>query len=91
METKKFLDQLDRLTFVSHENKTLQTNEGFEVSYNLELMGGVMTNYPIQFIFRIRKGDVYIATWGCSSNEDNALATSWWLKKCYALDQMWYE
>lgn len=89
--TQDFLDQLDRLTFVSEEGNTLQTTQGFQVSYTLELMSGVMGNYPIQFIFRVRKGDVYIMTWGCSSNDDNELATHWWAMKCYAISDREYE
>lgn len=89
--TKDFLNQLDKLTFVKHEDKTLHTAEGFQISYTIELMGNVMTDYPIQFVFRVRKGDVYIMTWGCSSNEDNKLATHWWLKKCYTISDKEYE
>ena len=89
--TQDFLDQLDRLTFVSEEGKTLHTAQGFQISYSLELMSGAITNYPIQFLFRVRKGDVYIMSWGCSSNEDNKLATHWWLKKCYAISDREYE
>ena len=90
-DTQDFLDQLDRLTFVSEEGKTLHTAQGFQISYSLELMGGTITNYPIQFLFRVRKGDVYIMSWGCSSNEDNKLATHWWLKKCYEISDREYE
>jgi hypothetical protein len=89
--TQDFLNQLDKLTFVSEESKTLHTAEGFQISYTIELMGNVMTDYPIQFLFRVRKGDVYIMTWGCSSNDDNKLATHWWLKKCYAISDREYE
>ena len=91
MNTQDFLNQLDKLTFVSEEGKTLHTAQGFQISYSLELMSGAMTNYPIQFIFRVRKGDVYVMTWGCSSNEDNKLATHWWLKKAYAINDLEYE
>ena len=89
--TQDFLNQLDKLTFVSEEGKTLHTAQGFQISYSLELMSGVMTNYPIQFIFRVRKDDVYVMTWGCSSNEDNKLATHWWLKKAYAISDLEYQ
>lgn len=89
--TQDFLDQLDRLTFVSEENKTLHTKQGFQISYSLEFMGNVMIDYPIQFLFRVRKDDAYIMTWGCSSNEDNKLATHWWLKKCYAISDLEHE
>ena len=90
--TQDFLDKLDRLTFVAEEGKTLHTAEGFDISYSVELMGiGAMGNYPIQFLFRVRKGDAYIMTWGCSSNDDNKLATQWWLKKCYAISDKEYE
>jgi hypothetical protein len=91
MNTQDFLNQLDKLTFVSNEGKTLHTAQGFQVSYTIELMGAPMTNYPIQFLFRVRKDDVYIMTWGCSSNEDNKLATEWWLKKCYMISDLEYE
>lgn len=90
--TQDFLDKLDRLTFVAEEGKTLHTAEGFDISYSVELMSsGAMGNYPIQFLFRVRKGDTYIMTWGCSSNDDNKLATQWWLKKCYAISDLKYQ
>jgi hypothetical protein len=86
--TQDFLNQLDKLTFVSNEGKTLHTAEGFQISYSIELMSVVAGNYPIQFLFRVRKDDAYIMTWGCSSNEDNKLAVHWWLKKCYAISDL---
>jgi len=89
--TQDFLNQLDKLTFVSEEDKTLHTAEGFQISYTIELMGDVMIDYPIKFLFRVRKNDVYIMTWGCSSNDDNKLATHWWLKKCYAISDREYK
>jgi len=89
--TQDFLNQLDRLTFVSEDHKTLHTAEGFQISYSLELMSVVAGNYPIQFLFRVRKDDAYIMTWGCSSNEDNKLAVHWWLKKWYSISDREYE
>ena len=89
--TQDFLNKLDKLTFVSEEGKTLHTAEGYQISYSLELMGSSFGNYPIQFIFRVRKGDVYIETWGCSSNDDNKLAVHWWLNKAYAISDLEYE
>jgi hypothetical protein len=90
--TQDFLDQLDKLTFVSNEGKTLHTAQGFDISHSLELMSsGAMHDYPIQFLFRVRKDNVYIMTWGCSSNDDNKLATQWWLKKCYAISDLEYQ
>jgi hypothetical protein len=53
-------------------------------------MGGALSMYPIQFIIRVRKNDTHVMTWGCSSNEDNAIVGSWWLKKVYAMDDMEY-
>jgi len=91
MNTQNFLDALDKLTFVKYENKTLQTTQGFQISYTLELMSGTMNNYPIQFLFRVRKDDVHVMSWGCSSNEDNKLATHWWLRKCYAISDLEHE
>lgn len=90
--TQNFLDKLDRLTFVAEESKTLHTAQGFQISFTLELMSsGALHDYPIQFLFRVRKDDVYIMTWGCSSNDDNKLATQWWLKKCYAISDLNYQ
>ena len=89
--TQDFLNKLDKLTFIKHENKTLHTAQGFEISHTIELIGNPNTDYPIQFLFRIRKDDVHVARWGCSSNEDNKLAVHWWLQKYYAISDMEYE
>jgi hypothetical protein len=36
--TQDFLDQLDKLTFVSEEGKTLHTAQGFQVSYSIDFI-----------------------------------------------------
>ena len=91
METKDFLDALDKLTFVKYEDKTLHTAEGFEISYELELMGGALSKYPIQFTFRVRKDGTHVQSWGCSDNEDNIIANIWWQKKESAMRQLEYD
>jgi hypothetical protein len=88
LNTQNFLDALDNLTFVKYEDKTLHTAEGFKISYELELMGGAMSKYPIQFTFRVRKGKLYVRGWGCGDNEDNILANIWWQKKVYAMQEL---
>ena len=79
-EMQQFLDKLDKLTFVSIDGKTLHTSEGFEISYTLK-MNDHFPNYPIQLLLRICSDDVYITSWGCTSNEDNLIATRWWMDK----------
>ena len=91
MNTQNFLDGLDKLTFVKYEDKTLHTAEGFEISYSLELMGGALSKYPIQFIFRVRKDGMYVQSWGCSDNEDNIIANIWWQRKESAMHQLEYD
>ena len=80
-ETQQFLEGLDKLTFVKAKNKTLYTKEGYEISYELELMGGTMLSMPIQFQFRVWKDKEHVMTWGCSSNEDVLLSVRWWQRK----------
>ena len=90
MNTKEFIAGLDKLNFVQFKDRTLLTTSGFEITYETQLMGGALSMYPIQFILRVRKNDTHIMNWGCSSNEDNAIAASWWQKKVYAMDDMEY-
>jgi hypothetical protein len=40
-EMQEFLDNLDKLTFVSIDGNTLHTSEGFEISYNLKMMSNI--------------------------------------------------
>lgn len=82
METvQDFINQLNKLTYIKYEDKTLHTEEGFEIYYEIKLMGGRMSKYPLQFIFRVRKENVHITSWGCGSNDDNILANCWWQSK----------
>ena len=78
---QQFLDKLDKLTFVSTDGKTLHTSEGFEISYNLKMMMSHPSDYPIQLLLRVCSDGVYITSWGCTSNEDNLIATKWWMDK----------
>ena len=87
---QEFLDNLDKLTFVSIDGNTLHTSEGFEISYNLKMMSN-MSNYPIQLILRICSDGVYITSWGCTSNESNLIATKWWAKKSSDIHKKMYE
>lgn len=77
--TQDFLNKLNKLTFTKFTDKVLHSMEGFEVSYSIEMTS--MNSIPLQMILRIRKDDVYVTSWGCSSNEDNELVCSWWQKK----------
>ena len=79
--TQDFLNKLDKLTFIKYENKTLHTAQGFEISYSLQLMEVSMPNMPIQFLFRVKKDNAHVVTWGCDSNESVALSVKWWQKK----------
>jgi len=80
METiQDFLNKLNKLSFTNYEDKTLHTEEGFEISYDIEMTS--MVKLPLQFIFRIRKDNVYVMSWGCSSNDDNSIACNWWQRK----------
>jgi hypothetical protein len=91
MNTQNFLDALDKLTFVKYGDKTLHTAEGFEISYEIELNGGAISKYPLQFIFRIRKDNTHVQSWGCSDNDDNIIANIWWQKKESAMHQLEYD
>lgn len=86
-----FLNKLDSLTYVREENNILYTEEGFEVYYEIELMGGRLSKYPLQFIFRVRKDNTHVISWGCSSNEDNIDANCWWQAKVSNIRQIEYD
>ena len=79
--TQDFLKGLDKLTFVEHKDKVLYTKEGFDISYELVLMDSLIDSMPIQFQVRVRKDDVHVITWGCSSNDDVILCVKWWQSK----------
>lgn len=89
--TQDFLDKLDKLTYINCEGKTLHTAEGFDVSYEIELMGGKLSKYPLQFIFRVRKNNTHVLSWGCSSNDDNILANCWWQSKVSKVHDLLYD
>lgn len=86
--TQGFLNGLDNLTFTKMVDKTLYTIEGFEVSHSIEMLS--TKHLPLQIVLRIRKDNVYVTSWGCSSNEDNALVSFWWLKKYGKLNDIEY-
>lgn len=86
-----FLNKLDSLTYVREENDILYTEEGFEVYYEIELMGGRLSKYPLQFIFRVRKDNTHVISWGCGSNEDNIDANCWWQAKVSKIRQIEYD
>lgn len=90
MNTQDFINKLDKLRFVEYKDKTLRSIGGFEITHELELMGGALSMYPIQFRFRVKKNDTHIMSWGCSSNEENAIAGAWWQKKLYAMQDIEY-
>lgn len=79
--TQDFLDHLNKLTFVKYEDKTFYTAEGYEIRYELQLMGLWMPDSPIQFQFRIIKDNIHIKTFGCVSNESVLSAVKWWENK----------
>lgn len=80
METiQDFLNKLDKLSFTSYGDKTLHTAEEFDISYNIEITS--MKSLPLQLIFRVRKENVYVTSWGCRNNEDNTIACNWWQRK----------
>jgi hypothetical protein len=78
MKTQKFIDELNKMTFIKKEGNTFYTSEGFEVSYELVILDGLIRkNYPIQFQFYVRKDGVLITHLGCEDNKANAIASTW--------------
>jgi len=90
MNTENFIAGLNKLNFVEYKDGVLRTASGFEITYEIKLMGGISPMYPIQFLFRVRKNDTHVMTWGCSTNEENIMSVTWWLTKTYAMDDMEY-
>jgi hypothetical protein len=91
MELQDFLNKLEELTYTKYEDKILYTEEGFEIYYEIELMGGRLSNYPLQFIFRVRKDDTHVTSWGCGSNQENIEANCWWQSKVSDMHQIEYD
>jgi hypothetical protein len=90
METiQDFLNKLNKLSFTNYDDKTLHTEEGFDISYDIEMTS--MVKLPLQVIFRVRKDNVYVMSWGCGSNDDNAIACIWWQRKVAELDNIKYK
>ena len=86
MSTQDFIDGLNKMKFVSYEDKSFHTADGFEVRYELELLDGLVhNNYPIQFQFYVYKDGLYITRWGCEDNEAYAIASAWVLKNKYKI------
>jgi hypothetical protein len=91
MSTQDFIDGLNNMKFVSYEDKSFHTADGFEVRYELELLDGLIhKNYPIQFQFYVYKDGLYITRWGCEDNEANAIASAWVLKNKYKIIEIEY-
>lgn len=91
MSTQNFINGLNKMNFIKYDHKTFYTDEGFEVSYELELLDGLIhKNYPIQFQFYIKKDGAYVTRWGCEDNESNAIASSWVLKMMSNLTEIEY-
>jgi hypothetical protein len=91
MSTQDFVDGLNKMKFVSYDDKSFHTADGFEVRYELELLDGLIhRNYPIQFQFYIYKDGLYITRWGCEDNEANAIASAWVLKNKYKIIEIEY-
>lgn len=92
MSTQKFVDGLNKMTFIKREGNTFYTSEGFEVSYELVLLDSLIhKNYPIQFQFYIRKEGVFVTRWGCEDNESNAIASAWVIRTSSKIRNVEYE
>ncbi len=92
MSTQKFVNGLNKMTFIKKEDNTFYTSEGFEVSYELVLLDGLIhKNYPIQFQFHIRKDGVFITRWGCEDNESNAIASAWVIRTSAKMRDLEYD
>lgn len=90
-ETQTFVNGLNKLTFISQDENTFLTLEGFTVSYEFKIMDTMNSEYPIQVLFHIRKDNVFVSSWGCYSNECNSIACKWILKtKSKIKDEIYY-
>jgi hypothetical protein len=88
---EQFLNELDNLTYIKYKDNTLYTKEGFEIYYEIKLMGGRLSKYPLQFIFRVRKNNTHVLSYECSSNEENIEANCWWQTKVSDMQKIKYQ
>jgi hypothetical protein len=90
----QFIEKLDKLTFstVDRDKLELTSEEGFTVKLMLEISTIRMkTSYPIQVVVRVIKEGVIVASWGCSTNDDNQEAIFWLYQKGNKLKDVQYE
>jgi len=82
---QELIAKLESLTYtgVSIDNRgALLTEEGFDITYSVNFLGDPphRSDYPVQIVIQIRKGDKYVFSWGCEDNESNRLFVNFYLK-----------
>ena len=81
----EMLAKLDKLTYVSERNDTLETKEGFSITYDTKLHhsknGGFSTS--VQLVLRVMyKGqNVRGFGWGCCEADDTKMIVDWFIEK----------
>jgi hypothetical protein len=83
----EFLAKLDKLNFVklSTSDKSIISEEGFEVSYRAEL------HYDgFQIVIRVTYNDVHVQTWGCEDAQQQDEFGVWFLGKKRAIEDIEY-
>ena len=84
------ISRLDRLNYIDVSDKKLIARHGFEVSYSVEMSSSYIEDgvrklsngIACQIVVRVFNDGIYMASWGCESEEDNAKFLLWWIKNC---------
>lgn len=82
-ELLAILTKLDKLTYTSEDNKTLQTQEGFTVQLYTKMHSSKSSfKIPsIQVIMRVAYKGQLVTQWGCSDELDTRAVVDFFLDK----------
>lgn len=69
------INKLNSIKWVQVDGKTLISATGWKVSYSINFLTDPphRSDYPVQIVIQIRKGNTHVMTWGCEDNESNRL------------------
>lgn len=78
-EFVEFMNKIQsRMKWVESEKElSLTSSEGIELKLSLEVRASD-PSLPIQVIVRLFKNGVFLTSWGCESNYDNAYVLNWY-------------
>ena len=77
------LNKFNNEVFISSEDKSITSQNGWKVSYSIELANNMhdIKRLPVQIVVRISKDGTHVQTWGCDSNSEQSCFVEWFVKK----------